>query len=117
MRSINRYLGEPDDAAGGTDAGAVTGAEGVAGLRVTSSRPVGAVWLLDGLWRQLEVDLLFFDTTSTYFERDPEDPSDYGADGDGDGDAGVDADGDEAAGRAAGSGRYGHSKNVSGKLM
>lgn len=49
--SINRYLGEPDGGVGfdaGDQAGdALTGVE---------SRPVGAAWLLDGLWRQLGVD-------------------------------------------------------------
>jgi hypothetical protein len=49
----------------------------------------------------LEVDLLFFDTTSTYFERDAEDPP-------------SDAEGGEAA--AAGFRRYGHSKDHRGDL-
>ena len=183
VRSINRYLGEPDT--DGTDAAAVTGADAVAeGLRLMSSRPAGAAWLLHGLWKaldvdtalrkvlggrrfstdvervlfalvanraidpasklaaaewaattwrsrawmgwmtirrigrwtcssrptptravqeavffavadllNLEVDLLFFDTTSTYFERDTEDPDPDGADG------------------APGFRRYGHSKD------
>src|SRR5918998_3667186 len=53
--SINRYLGEPD--AVGTDAAAATGADTAAdGLRLIASRPAGAAWLLDGLWRQLGVD-------------------------------------------------------------
>ena len=47
----------------------------------------------------LEVDLLFFDTTSTYFERDTEDPV-------------PDAEG----GGAAGFRRYGHSKDSRGDL-
>lgn len=48
VRSINRYLGEPD--AGDADVGAGDG------LSVVSSRPMGVAWLLDGLWRQLGVD-------------------------------------------------------------
>jgi transposase len=54
VRSINRYLGEPD---GGTDAAESTGADTAAdGLRLTSSRPAGAAWLLHGLWKALDVD-------------------------------------------------------------
>lgn len=48
VRSINRYLGEPD-----TDAGDLAMADG---LSIVESRPVGVAWLLDGLWRQLGVD-------------------------------------------------------------
>jgi transposase len=56
VRSINRYLGEPD-ADIGTDAPAATGTDTAGeGLRLTASRPAGAAWLLDGLWRQLGVD-------------------------------------------------------------
>jgi Transposase DDE domain len=53
--SINRYLGEPD---GGSDALNATGAAGdsAAGLRLVESRPMGTVWLLDGLWKALGVD-------------------------------------------------------------
>jgi hypothetical protein len=59
VRSINRYLGEPDtdgtDA--GTDAAAVTGTDtATEGLRLMSSRPAGAAWLLHGLWKALDVD-------------------------------------------------------------
>ncbi len=50
VASINRYLGEP--AAGAKD---VREAVGDA-LTVTEARPLGAVWLLDGLWRRLGVD-------------------------------------------------------------
>jgi hypothetical protein len=50
VASINRYLGEP--AAAGDD---VREAVGDA-LTVTDARPLGAVWLLHGLWRQLGVD-------------------------------------------------------------
>jgi transposase len=56
VRSINRYLGEPDTDAG-TDALTATGAETVVeGLRLIASRPAGAAWLLDGLWKALDVD-------------------------------------------------------------
>jgi len=55
VRSINRYLGEPD--IDGTDAAAVTGTDtAVDGLRLISSRPAGAAWLLHGLWTTLDVD-------------------------------------------------------------
>jgi hypothetical protein len=47
VRSINRYLGEPDDG---------SGFEVGDGLSIVASRPVGAAWLLEGLWRQLGVD-------------------------------------------------------------
>jgi len=50
VASINRYLGEPD-----APAGDVREAVGDS-LTVTDARPLGAVWLLDGLWRQLGVD-------------------------------------------------------------
>ena len=57
VRSINRYLGEPDLGAG-TDAILVTGTEaGADGLRLIASRPAGAAWLLDGLWKALDVDV------------------------------------------------------------
>ena len=47
VTSINRYLGEGGDAAAPMVGG---------GLQVTGSRPLGAVWLLQGLWRQLDID-------------------------------------------------------------
>lgn len=50
VTSINRYLGTADAAA--ADATQLVGD----GLFVTGSRPVGAVHLLDGLWRALEID-------------------------------------------------------------
>lgn len=50
VASINRYLGEPNTAA--TDSAELVGD----GLTVAGSRPVGAVHLLDGLWRALDVD-------------------------------------------------------------
>ena len=48
VRSINRYLGEPDNTGGDVGVGD--------GLSVVESRPMGVAWLLDGLWRQLGVD-------------------------------------------------------------
>jgi hypothetical protein len=53
VRSINRYLGDSGDAG---DAGPVAGTAGGEGLQVVASRPVGAAWLLNGLWHQLEID-------------------------------------------------------------
>jgi transposase len=50
VTSINRYLGTADGAV--ADATQLVGD----GLSVTGSRPVGAVRLLDGLWRALEID-------------------------------------------------------------
>src|ERR1700758_4502573 len=50
VASINRYLGVPDTAA--TDSAQFVGDR----LTVTGSRPVGAVHLLDGLWRAVEGD-------------------------------------------------------------
>lgn len=48
VRSINRYLGEPD-----ADTGELSVGDG---LSIVESRPMGVAWLLDGLWRQLGVD-------------------------------------------------------------
>ena len=55
VSSVCRYLGDPDPYAG---EGATSGATGTGGegLRLSSSRSLGGVWLLDGLWRQLGVD-------------------------------------------------------------
>jgi Transposase DDE domain len=50
--SINKHFGEVDVLGDGAEAGAVTGA---APLEVLDARPVGVTWLLDALWRQLEV--------------------------------------------------------------
>src|SRR5919106_1142968 len=47
-RSITRYLGEEPASDG--PAGVVDG------LRLVASRPLGAAWALDALWRQLGVD-------------------------------------------------------------
>jgi hypothetical protein len=52
----------------------------------------------------LEVDVLFFDSTSTYFERDTEDPPTPGSDDPGDG-------GDPGRPGTGGFRRYGHSKD------
>jgi transposase len=51
VASINRYLGGPVSTVA-ADAAELVGD----GLRVTGSRPMGAVHLLDGLWRALGVD-------------------------------------------------------------
>src|SRR4051794_39165024 len=56
VRSINRYLGEPDSGTG-TDAAAALGLDDAGGLRLTASRPAGTAWLLDGLWKALGVDV------------------------------------------------------------
>jgi hypothetical protein len=50
--SINKHFGDTDVLGDGAEAGLAVGA---APLEVLDSRPVGATWLLDGLWRQLEV--------------------------------------------------------------
>ena len=49
VSSISRYLGDTDPYAG-------NGRADVDLLRVTSSRSLGGVWLLDGLWHQLGID-------------------------------------------------------------
>jgi Transposase DDE domain len=50
--SINKHFGEGDGRGDGAEAGLAVGA---APLEVVDARPIGAAWLLDGLWRQLEV--------------------------------------------------------------
>src|SRR6266508_111613 len=50
--SINKHFGDGD---GPADAAEVGLAAGAAPLQVINARPVGATWLLDGLWRRLEV--------------------------------------------------------------
>jgi len=52
VASINRYLGEPVPTAVPADVAVLAGD----GLRVTESRPMGTVHLLDALWRALGVD-------------------------------------------------------------
>jgi Transposase DDE domain len=49
--SISRYL----DGTRGLPAASPDAAGGTSGLVVESSRPIGATWLLDGLWRQLGI--------------------------------------------------------------
>jgi hypothetical protein len=49
VASINRYLGDDEDVV------VPLGADGAAPLWVESSRPIGASWLLDGLWAQLDI--------------------------------------------------------------
>src|SRR5947199_3372546 len=50
--SINRHFGDGDEWGDGAEAGAVAGGTP---LEVLDARPVGAAWLLDALWRQLDV--------------------------------------------------------------
>src|SRR5438874_1296147 len=50
--SINKHFGDVDLFSDAAEAGAVAGA---APLEVLDARPVGATWLLDVLWRRLEV--------------------------------------------------------------
>jgi transposase len=50
--SINKHFGDGDELADGAEAGLAAGG---APLEVIDARPVGATWLLDGLWQQLEV--------------------------------------------------------------
>jgi hypothetical protein len=50
--SINRHFGDGD---GMTDAAEAGLAAGAAPMEVIDARPVGSTWLLDGLWRQLEI--------------------------------------------------------------
>jgi hypothetical protein len=72
----------------------------------TDARVQEAVFFAVANLLNLEVDLLFFDTTSTYFERDTEDPPSPPAD----------ADSGDAGEKAAGFRRYGHSKDSRGDL-
>jgi transposase len=51
--SINRHFG---DHAGIGDAAEAGSAAGAAPMEVVDSRPIGAAWLLDGVWKQLEID-------------------------------------------------------------
>src|SRR6266540_1907410 len=50
--SINKHFGDGDELTDGAEAGAVAG---TAPLEVVDARPVGATWLLDAMWRQLEI--------------------------------------------------------------
>jgi transposase len=51
--SIRAHFGDSDELGAGTQAGLVAGA---APMEVVDSRPIGASWLLDGLWQRLEID-------------------------------------------------------------
>jgi hypothetical protein len=70
----------------------------------TDARVQEAVFFAVAHLLNLEVDLLFFDTTSTYFERETEDPAALEADPPADAQAGE-------AGGGSGFRRYGHSKD------
>jgi transposase len=50
--SINKHFGEVDALGDAAEAGLAAGA---APLEVVDARPIGATWLLDGLWRRLDV--------------------------------------------------------------
>ena len=50
--SINKHFGDGQPLSDAADAGLGIGA---APMQVLESRPVGAVWLLDALWRRLEI--------------------------------------------------------------
>src|SRR3954454_17339780 len=52
--SIGKHFGG-GDGDGGSDAGGAGAATGAAPLDVMDARPVGATWLLDAVWRRLEV--------------------------------------------------------------
>jgi transposase len=51
--SINKHFGDGGELSDATEAGLATG---TAPIEVADSRPIGAAWLLDGLWKQLEID-------------------------------------------------------------
>src|SRR4051812_6591186 len=55
VSSVCRYLGDLDPYASDGAASGRSG-PGAEGLRLSSSRSLGGVWLLDRLWRQLGVD-------------------------------------------------------------
>src|SRR3954447_11376326 len=50
--SITKHFGDGEGLSAGHEAGLAAGA---APLEVIDARPIGATWLLDGLWRRLEV--------------------------------------------------------------
>jgi transposase len=54
--SIRAHFGDGDESDAGTQAGLVAGA---APIEVVDSRPIGASWLLDGLWQRLEIGRAF----------------------------------------------------------
>jgi hypothetical protein len=51
--SINRHFGDQDAISDAAEAGLAAGASP---MEVVDSRPIGASWLLDGLWKRLEID-------------------------------------------------------------
>jgi hypothetical protein len=51
--SINKHFGDADAISDATEAGLAAGA---APMEVIDARPIGASWLLDGLWKRLEID-------------------------------------------------------------
>jgi transposase len=51
--SINTHFGDGGELSDATEAGLATG---TAPIEVVDSRPIGAAWLLDGLWKRLEID-------------------------------------------------------------
>jgi hypothetical protein len=51
--SINKHFGDGDGIADAVEAGLAAGAPP---MEVVDSRPIGASWLLDGLWERLEID-------------------------------------------------------------
>ena len=51
--SINKHFGDADAVSDATEAGLAAGA---APMEVIDARPIGASWLLDGLWKRLEID-------------------------------------------------------------
>ena len=53
--SITRHFGSDGETAGLSDGAEAGVAAGAAPMEVVDSRPIGASWLLDGLWSQLQV--------------------------------------------------------------
>jgi hypothetical protein len=51
--SINKHFGDGDAISDATEAGLAAGASP---MEVIDARPIGASWLLDGLWKRLEID-------------------------------------------------------------
>lgn len=50
--SINKHFGDGEPLSDAAEAGLATG---TAPMQVLDSRPVGAIWLVDALWRRLEI--------------------------------------------------------------
>jgi hypothetical protein len=51
--SITKHVGDADASSDATEAGLAAGASP---MEVIDARPIGASWLLDGLWKRLEID-------------------------------------------------------------